>query len=209
MDITFYCIRCGQRVVIEEAGAGLQVECPKCGQNLLVPKAAGFTARSFTKESLPPTVSTDSPPMIPQSIPPIPVRRRMSRRQIAVLVTACALAYVGLIALFTGRTDKTDEQDHAREKAASRILTAQYLKGAGGFLGVGSTWMVESAENNDGTKAPSGYMIYVWPSPHAAFKGDGLVTGDRLTFRAVFNGYEHLERADGGTIRVESWRPIE
>lgn len=203
MDITFNCRSCGQHVVIDEKGAGITVQCPKCGQSLSVPKAAGFTAQSFTKEPLPPVPQADSPPIIP-------VRRRMSRRQIAVLVTACALAWiVGLMALTGWWTDKTDEQDHAREKAASRIFTAQYLKDAGGFLGLGSIWMVESAENNDGTKANDGYVIYVWPSPEAVYKGTGLVTGDRLTFRAVFNGYQKMEGRNGSTTRIESWRPIE
>ena len=34
MDITFNCTRCGQSIVIDEAGAGLAMQCPKCGQPL-------------------------------------------------------------------------------------------------------------------------------------------------------------------------------
>jgi hypothetical protein len=37
MDITFACDKCGQQVVIDEAGAGIQVSCPGCGQSLIVP----------------------------------------------------------------------------------------------------------------------------------------------------------------------------
>ena len=37
MDIEFNCDKCGQQIVIEEAGAGLTVQCPKCNQSLLVP----------------------------------------------------------------------------------------------------------------------------------------------------------------------------
>lgn len=37
MDITFACEKCGQQVVIDEAGAGIQVPCPGCGQLLVVP----------------------------------------------------------------------------------------------------------------------------------------------------------------------------
>jgi hypothetical protein len=36
-DITFSCGWCGQGLVIEEAGAGLAVDCPKCKQPLTVP----------------------------------------------------------------------------------------------------------------------------------------------------------------------------
>lgn len=44
MDIEFKCNKCGQHVVIEEAGAGLTVPCPKCGQSLAVPKPPSATA---------------------------------------------------------------------------------------------------------------------------------------------------------------------
>jgi len=37
MDITFACEKCGQQVVIDEAGAGIEVQCPRCGQPLVVP----------------------------------------------------------------------------------------------------------------------------------------------------------------------------
>ncbi|HUJ11608.1 MAG TPA: hypothetical protein VL171_16470 [Verrucomicrobiae bacterium] len=37
MDITFACEKCGQQVAIDEAGAGIQVQCPGCGQLLIVP----------------------------------------------------------------------------------------------------------------------------------------------------------------------------
>lgn len=36
MDITFNCDKCGQSIVIDEAGAGLQVQCPKCSESLTV-----------------------------------------------------------------------------------------------------------------------------------------------------------------------------
>lgn len=37
MDITFTCHNCRQQVVIDEAGAGMTVPCPKCNESLLVP----------------------------------------------------------------------------------------------------------------------------------------------------------------------------
>jgi hypothetical protein len=227
MDITFRCDRCSQNIVIDEAGAGLTVQCPECGQSLSVPKAAGFTAQSLAKEALPPTPSTDIPPMIPQSIPAAPVRTRgMSKAQIAVLLlgsrshrwlrTACVLVVVGwavwLISTGNSLSKRTQAEEDASRIKNSRTFTARFLRNAGGFLGLGSTWTVESsedAENGFHSYAGGGYTIYVYPIPEAAVKGTGFVTGDRLTFRASFSGYERLERADGATIRVESWRPIE
>jgi len=37
MDITFNCTKCGQHLVVDEAGAGLSVPCPKCGNELTIP----------------------------------------------------------------------------------------------------------------------------------------------------------------------------
>lgn len=37
MDITFSCTSCGTHIVIDAAGAGMSVQCPKCGQSLTVP----------------------------------------------------------------------------------------------------------------------------------------------------------------------------
>jgi phage FluMu protein Com len=37
MDIAFNCDKCGQHIAIDEAGAGLRVNCPKCGAPLQVP----------------------------------------------------------------------------------------------------------------------------------------------------------------------------
>jgi len=39
MDISFNCTSCGTHIVIDEAGAGMSVQCPKCNQCLTVPTA--------------------------------------------------------------------------------------------------------------------------------------------------------------------------
>lgn len=38
MDITFNCGWCGQQIVVDEAGAGLATDCPKCSQPITVPR---------------------------------------------------------------------------------------------------------------------------------------------------------------------------
>ncbi len=40
MDIRFACSRCGQHIAIDEAGAGLQIECPGCRSQVIVPELA-------------------------------------------------------------------------------------------------------------------------------------------------------------------------
>jgi hypothetical protein len=37
MDITFLCDGCGQHLTIDEAGAGITIDCPKCGKPVYVP----------------------------------------------------------------------------------------------------------------------------------------------------------------------------
>ncbi len=40
MDISFNCNNCGQHILIDAAGAGLSVKCPKCNNALVVPREA-------------------------------------------------------------------------------------------------------------------------------------------------------------------------
>ncbi|MGA2605233.1 MAG: hypothetical protein ABSG14_13485 [Verrucomicrobiia bacterium] len=39
MDIYFFCGSCGQHMVIDDAGVGLTVQCPQCGNDVTVPGA--------------------------------------------------------------------------------------------------------------------------------------------------------------------------
>jgi predicted Zn finger-like uncharacterized protein len=40
MDISFNCGSCGTHILIDAAGAGMSVQCPKCNQSLTVPTAS-------------------------------------------------------------------------------------------------------------------------------------------------------------------------
>lgn len=55
MDVTFSCINCGQRIEVDEAGAGLEVQCPQCGQSLTVPVIGGVPNPAPPLVSLPRT----------------------------------------------------------------------------------------------------------------------------------------------------------
>jgi DNA-directed RNA polymerase subunit RPC12/RpoP len=39
MDINFKCTHCGQDLSVDSSGAGVQIECPACGQGIVVPQA--------------------------------------------------------------------------------------------------------------------------------------------------------------------------
>lgn len=40
MDISFDCDKCGEHLVIDEAGAGITIDCPGCGKPVYVPSSA-------------------------------------------------------------------------------------------------------------------------------------------------------------------------
>ena len=46
MDIAFICEKCGQNIVIDEAGAGITVDCPRCGKPVYVPSSVPTAGRS-------------------------------------------------------------------------------------------------------------------------------------------------------------------
>jgi hypothetical protein len=39
MDINFKCIHCHQDLTVDSSGAGVEIQCPSCGQPLLVPES--------------------------------------------------------------------------------------------------------------------------------------------------------------------------
>jgi len=45
MDITFNCTKCGQNIAIDEAGAGISVQCPSCGASITVPNKQGNSSK--------------------------------------------------------------------------------------------------------------------------------------------------------------------
>jgi len=53
VDIAFKCDRCGQQLVVDEAGAGITVDCPGCGKPVYVPTTAsqGAPVRVEVKSS--------------------------------------------------------------------------------------------------------------------------------------------------------------
>ncbi|MGA2220413.1 MAG: zinc ribbon domain-containing protein [Verrucomicrobiia bacterium] len=72
MDITFNCDKCGQRIAIDAAGAGMAMRCPKCGQSLSVPMAVAVPAGTATpqsRETQPPLIlSTKQCPLCAETI---------------------------------------------------------------------------------------------------------------------------------------------
>ena len=64
MDITFSCGNCGQQLEIDENGAGVSIDCPKCGKPVYVP------SRSAVSSPQPPMRVTVKPTQKSSSVPP-------------------------------------------------------------------------------------------------------------------------------------------
>ena len=59
MDITFSCPLCEQHMVIDEAGAGLIVPCPKCAQEVRDPLICGDCSAVICRRCGTPLESAD------------------------------------------------------------------------------------------------------------------------------------------------------
>ena len=70
MDITFSCTNCGQRLEVDESGAGVSIDCPKCGKPVYVPSRQNVsTQQPSMRASLNPTQESSSlPPSIEGSL---------------------------------------------------------------------------------------------------------------------------------------------
>ena len=95
MDITFNCDKCGQQIVIEEAGAGLQVECPTCASSISVPNPH-ITSRLRIKSDARKVSELSNPntnPISSQSVP-AKINIKWFPKLLSVLVIV-AIGYYG------------------------------------------------------------------------------------------------------------------
>ncbi|HBA85476.1 MAG TPA: hypothetical protein DCZ95_15425 [Verrucomicrobia bacterium] len=67
-DIVFYCIHCGQKIVVHRDAAGCRVECPTCANKTVIPE------KSLPEEPLPPPALEFGEEPAPEAAPPSPNR---------------------------------------------------------------------------------------------------------------------------------------
>jgi hypothetical protein len=54
MDITFNCPNCDQELAVDQSGAGTQIDCPACNQNITIPSPSKVTTGSLPPVTPPP-----------------------------------------------------------------------------------------------------------------------------------------------------------
>jgi hypothetical protein len=70
MDIFFNCQACGQHMVIDEAGAGIVIQCPKCLGDVGVPKTVASNPHPDTESAKERTTALRwTPPTSPREAP--------------------------------------------------------------------------------------------------------------------------------------------
>jgi len=62
MDITFNCPHCDQELAVDQSGAGSQIDCPSCGESIIIPASGKVTTGSLPPVPPPPT---GGPPATP------------------------------------------------------------------------------------------------------------------------------------------------
>lgn len=99
MDISFTCDKCGQSIVVDEAGAGISVDCPTCGKPVYVPSGAPLSTMSapvrVEAKSAKALVATTSVSRVPNR----PVTPAMEQKQAAIhpaIVASLACLLIGV-----------------------------------------------------------------------------------------------------------------
>ena len=124
MDITFTCTYCGQPIVVDEAGAGVAVQCPECGGTLTIPQTVTESRlKSDVPPIAPPTTSTAQPARLPQTIPGTSPQD-LGRPQPAYLswLLTGILAVIGAVTGLVGFIDATGSQTVFQEIEAMVII---------------------------------------------------------------------------------------
>jgi DNA-directed RNA polymerase subunit RPC12/RpoP len=89
MDITFKCDTCGQDILIDEAGAGSVVECPKCKASVMVPVGSGITGPL----PLMPRVPTVAQQVIVEKIQGLPLTVRTANEPLRVKIVGLRMSW--------------------------------------------------------------------------------------------------------------------
>jgi DNA-directed RNA polymerase subunit RPC12/RpoP len=51
MDVIFNCPKCDQELAVDSSGSGSQIECPSCGEDLIIPEAESVAPRASVAQT--------------------------------------------------------------------------------------------------------------------------------------------------------------
>lgn len=63
MDIIFNCPKCEQELAVDASGAGSEIDCPACGETIVIPAESAVPAPTSASQPIPGT-SPDLPPPV-------------------------------------------------------------------------------------------------------------------------------------------------
>jgi len=130
MEIIFNCPNCGQELSVDDAGAGSEIPCPTCSENITIPektaKAAPAPAEEVHKASLAPSAMASSAAAKVEFHLKVPVRDKPSEsliKKAAVPLDAIAKGADKQIRVRTIRHDKCIDAGHDKfDEICSKIL---------------------------------------------------------------------------------------
>jgi phage FluMu protein Com len=106
MDISFTCDKCGKTLLIDEAGAGITIDCPQCGKAVYVPSAAPqkpkeTPVRVEPKPLKPVAARAAAPASPPRSNPQVPSYSSQQKSGIHPSIEASIHCLLILVAIET------------------------------------------------------------------------------------------------------------
>jgi len=131
MEIIFNCPNCGQELAVDEAGAGSQIPCPTCSENISIPDKAAKPAPAGTPAevhaaSLAPSAMASSAAAKVEFHLKVPVRTTPGEsliKKAAVPLDAVARGADKQICVRTIRHDKCIDAGHDKfDEVVSKVL---------------------------------------------------------------------------------------
>jgi hypothetical protein len=65
MDIIFNCPNCDQELAVDQSGAGTQIDCPSCGENITIPAGGKVSTGALPPVTPPPPTAAAHPTASP------------------------------------------------------------------------------------------------------------------------------------------------
>lgn len=65
MDVIFNCPKCEQELAVDSSGAGSEIECPSCGESIVIPEPETVVPHGVPEADAPPTGRVEVHPINP------------------------------------------------------------------------------------------------------------------------------------------------